>query len=211
MGIIIDFSDKVEDFIEEPVTLQQIVVDYYVNWIIWINGLLFPLYVLIAVVFFTSRMAYNSEIISILNAGVSFRRLMLPYLVASGFLTGLHLLGNHLVIPLANETHYNFQHTYIFKYSEKGKQNDIHLFVEPNTKVYVERYHKKSTTANNFRIERIENNQLTYLFNAKKAKWKGPPNIWTFENYEIRTFDGNKESILLGHGEKIDTTVNIHT
>ncbi|MDC3210697.1 LptF/LptG family permease, partial [Saprospiraceae bacterium] len=101
ISIIIDFSDKVEDFIEEPVTLKQIIIDYYLNWVLWINGLLFPLGVLIAVVFFTSRMAFNSEIISIFNAGISFRRLMVPYLLAGGFLTAIHLIGNHYVIPRA--------------------------------------------------------------------------------------------------------------
>ena len=93
ISIIIDFSDRVEDFIEEDVTVYEIVFDYYLNWILWINGLLFPLYALIAVIFFTSRLAYNSEIISILNAGVSFRRLMQPYLIAGGFLALLHVFG----------------------------------------------------------------------------------------------------------------------
>ena len=136
ISIIIDFSDKIEDFIEEEgITIKMIVIDYYFNWVLWINGLLFPLGVLIAVVFFTSRMAFNSEIISIFNAGVSFRRLMVPYLVAGGFLTALHLIGNHYVIPRANETHYNFQHTYIYKQSQKVNDANMHLFVGPHKKV----------------------------------------------------------------------------
>ena len=209
ISIIIDFSDKVEDFIEEDVTIQQIIVDYYLNWILWINGLLFPLGVLIAVVFFTSRMAFNSEIISIFNAGVSFKRLMIPYLVAAGFLASLHFVGNHYVIPHANETHYDFQHTYIYHYSEKGKDNDIHLFVGANKKVYVDRYFKKDTSIRNIRIEKIEDNHLSYLFKAKKAKWKKEPNLWTFKDYEIRTFNGLEESILIKKGEELDTTLNL--
>lgn len=209
LAIIIDFSDKVEDFIEEPVTLKQILIDYYLNWTLWINGLLFPLGVLISVVFFTSRMAFNSEIISIFNAGISFRRLMVPYLVAGGFLTILHLIGNHYVIPIANDTHWTFQHTYIYKHSEKGKDTQIHLFVEPQKKVYVERYYKRDTFAKNIRIEKIENNQLTYLFKANIAKWMGPPNNWKFKNYEIRTFNGQKESLLIEQGKELDTTLNL--
>ena len=209
ISVIIDFSDKVEDFIEEEASIRQIIFDYYLNWVLWINGLLFPLGVLIAVVFFTSRMAFNSEIISIFNAGISFRRLMFPYLLAGGFLTALHLIGNHYVIPRANETHYNFQHTYIYKHSEKGKDNDIHLFVGPQKKVYVERYYKRDTSAKNLRIEKIENNQLTYLFKAGIAKWQGEPNKWKFKNYEIRTFNKNKESLLIAEGEELDTTLNL--
>ena len=209
ISIIIDFSDKVEDFIEEPVSMKQILVDYYLNWVLWINGLLFPLGVLIAVVFFTSRMAFNSEIISIFNAGISFRRLMVPYLVAGGFLAALHFIGNHYVIPKANETHWNFQHTYIYKHSDKGKDSNIHLFVGPSQKVYVDRYYKRDTSAKNIRIETIEDNKLTYLFKAGTAKWNGPPNKWKFINYEIRTFNDKKESILIAEGEELDTTLNL--
>src|SRR5690606_19957742 len=72
ISIIIDFSDRVDELVKEDVKLFEIIFVYYLNWIMWINGLLFPLYALIAVIFFTSRLAYNSEIISILNAGVSF-------------------------------------------------------------------------------------------------------------------------------------------
>jgi len=209
LSVIIDFSDKVEDFIEEPVTIKQILVDYYLNWILWINGLLFPLGVLIAVVFFTSRMAFNSEIISIFNAGISFRRLMVPYLVAGGFLAGLHLVGNHYIIPMANETHWDFQHTYIYKHSDKGKDSNIHLFVGPNQKVYVDRYYKRDTSIKNIRIETIKDNELTYLFKAGIAKWMGPPNKWKFKNYEIRTFNDKRESILIKEGGELDTTLNL--
>ena len=69
ISVVIDFSDKVEDFIEEPVTIKQVVVDYYLSFILYINGMLLPLYAMIAVIFFTSRMAFNSEIIPIFNAG----------------------------------------------------------------------------------------------------------------------------------------------
>ncbi|MFK7772592.1 MAG: LptF/LptG family permease [Saprospiraceae bacterium] len=210
ISIIIDFSDKVEDFIEEEgITMKMIFVDYYFNWILWINGLLFPLGVLIAVVFFTSRMAFNSEIISIFNAGISFRRLMLPYLVAGGFLTILHLAGNHYVIPRANETHYNFQHTYIYKHSQKVNDANMHLFVGPNKKIYVEKYNKRDTSARNLRIEKVEKNQLTYLFKAGSAKWIGEPNKWKFKDYEVRTFNENKESLLIKKGAELDTTLNL--
>ena len=109
IAMIIDFSDKVEDFIEEPCTLQEILLAYYVNFVVYINGMLTPLYALISVIFFTSRMAYDSEIISILNAGVSFRRLMLPYMVAAVTIGGVHLLSNHFLIPLGNEKRLNFE------------------------------------------------------------------------------------------------------
>lgn len=209
ISVIIDFSNNVEDFIEEDVTISQIIFDYYLNWVLWINGLLIPLYALIAVVFFTSRMAYNSEIISILNAGVSFRRLMVPYLVAGGFITILHLVGNHYVIPLGSKIHYDFQHEYIWKYNDKGKTNDVHLFIGPETTAYIKHFRKADSTARDVKIEQYKDNDLVYSLKAKIAEWEGPPNHWKLRNYEIRTFDGTKETFTIGKNEEIDTTLNI--
>ncbi|MBK9336498.1 MAG: LptF/LptG family permease [Lewinellaceae bacterium] len=95
ISMAIDFSDKVKSFIEKPCTVQEILFDYFTGFILYMGGLLLPLYVLIAVVFFTSRLAFNSEILSILNAGVSFQRLMRPYLLAGTAVALLHLSLNH--------------------------------------------------------------------------------------------------------------------
>ena len=97
IATIIDFSEKVENFIEEPCTKKQIFFEYYLNFIPYINGLLWPLFSLIAVVFFTSRLAYNTEIIPILEAGVSFKRLLRPFMLGAAVLVFLLLIGNHLV------------------------------------------------------------------------------------------------------------------
>jgi lipopolysaccharide export system permease protein len=209
ISVIIDFSNNIEDFIEEDVTVYQIVFEYYLNWMLWINGLLIPLYALIAVIFFTSRMAYNSEIISILNAGVSFRRLMQPYLLAAGFITILHLLGNHYFIPNGNKIHYDFQHQYIWKHNDKGKTSDVHLFIGPETTAYIKYYRKQDSTARDIKIERFKDNKLTYILKARLAEWQGPPDRWKLKDYEIRTFDGLKETLVLGKKEEIDTTINI--
>jgi len=209
ISIIIDFSDRVEDFIEEDVTVYEIVFDYYLNWMLWINGLLFPLYALIAVIFFTSRLAYNSEIISILNAGVSFRRLMFPYLLAGGFLALLHLLGNHVFIPYGNKIHYEFQHTYIWKHNDKGKTSDVHMFIEPQTVAYIKYYRKQDSTARDIQIEKFDGNDLVYMLKARTAKWLSPPNNWRLKNYEIRTFDGINETLFIDKKNDFDTTLNI--
>ncbi len=210
IAVIIDFSDKVEDFIEEPVTVRQVVVDYYANFVVYINGLLLPLYALISVIFFTSRMAYNSEIIPILNAGVSFRRLLYPYLVAAALIAGMHLLANHVIIPMGNKARLDFEHTYIWKYSDKGKTNNVHLFIAPDTKVFIQYYSKRDTSVRDFRIEKIKDNKLVYLLKARRAEWRGRPNRWRLKDYEIRTFNGKKETFVHGRNKQIDTTLNLY-
>ncbi len=207
ISVIIDFSEKVEKFIEEPITKQEIFIGYYPNFILFIDGLLWPLFTLIAVIFFTSRMAYNSEIISIFNAGVSFQRLMRPYLVAATFIAGLHMVGNHYFIPKGNKTRLDIVHTYIWRDNDKGKTQDVHMFLSPDTKVYINYYRKRDSTARKFRLERFEGNELVYLLKANTAEWMGPPDKWKLRNYEIRKFDGMEEELILGNGKEIDTTL----
>ncbi|MCB0568425.1 MAG: LptF/LptG family permease [Phaeodactylibacter sp.] len=207
ISVIIDFSEKVEKFIEEPITKKEILIDYYPNFILYIDGLLWPLFTLIAVIFFTSRMAYNSEIISIFNAGVSFRRLMRPYLFAAGFITILHLLGNHYFIPKGNKIRLDIVYTYIWRDDDKGKTQDVHMFLSPDTKIYVNYFRKRDSTARKFRLEKFKDGELAYLLKANSAEWEGPPDKWKLRDYEIRTFNDMQEQLIVGRGKEIDTTI----
>jgi lipopolysaccharide export system permease protein len=209
ISVVIDFSEKVEKFIESEITKWEIYVEYYPGFIMFIDGLLWPLYTLISVIFFTSRMAYDSEIISIFNAGVSFKRLMRPYLIAATFIAGLHLIGNHYFIPLGNKARLDVEHAYIWTNNDRGKTQDVHMFVSPDTKVYINYYRKRDSTARKFRMEQFEDGKLVYLLKANTAEWIGPPNRWKLRNYEIRTFDGMEEQFILGRGKDIDTTINL--
>ena len=204
---IIDFSEKVEKFIESAITRKEIFIDYYPNFLLYIDGLLWPLFTLIAVIFFTSRMAYNSEIISIFNAGVSFQRLMRAYLIAATLIAGLHMVGNHYFIHKGNKTRLEIVHAYIWRDNDKGKTQDVHMFLYPDTKVYINYYRKRDSTARKFRLEKFEGNELVYLLKANTAEWVGPPNKWKLRNYEIRTFHGMEEELIIGNGKEIDTTL----
>lgn len=209
VAIIIDFSQNVEEFIDEKLPPDRVIREFYLPFTVWINGLLWPLFALISVIFFTSRMAFNSEIIAILNAGVSLRRLARPYLLGAGTLALVHLFANHFVIPLSNKTRLNFYHNYIHKEGDKGKTRDIHMFISPDTKIFVKDYFKQDSFARIFRMEHFENNELKWLLMAEEARWKGPPNKWELNKYEIRTFDGLKETIVMNHRGKLDTTINL--
>lgn len=209
VAVIVDFSQNVEEFIDEQLPASRVIKEFYLNFIIWIDGLLWPLFGLIAVIFFTSRMAFNSEIISILNAGVSFRRLARPYLLAAGLLATVHLVFNHFIIPVSNKTRLAFYHNYIHKESDKGKTRDIHMFISPGTKIYVKDYFKRDTFARQFRLEHFEGNELKWVLKAEEARWLGPPNRWKLRRYEIRTFDGEKETLLVNNRDDLDTTINL--
>jgi lipopolysaccharide export system permease protein len=209
IAFIIDFSEKVEKFIKEACTKQEIIFDYYLNWIPYINGLLIPLYALISVIFFTSRMAFNSEVISILNAGISFRRTMRPYLIAGGIIAIAHLVGNHFVIPWGNKGRLHFENTYISRSNEQSKTRDVHMFINDSTKVYIRFYGKEDSTARNFLMEQYRGNELAYMLKADEARWLNDSRRWRLKNYEIRTFSGQDESLTIGQGAHIDTLLNL--
>ena len=108
IAVVIDFSEKVEEFLDENLGPYQVLTEYYIHFVLFINARILPLYVLLSVIFFTSRMASNTEIISMLSAGISFRRIMVPYLVAAIMVMGFHLLANHLLVPMANKQRLDF-------------------------------------------------------------------------------------------------------
>ncbi|MDX1941321.1 MAG: LptF/LptG family permease, partial [Saprospiraceae bacterium] len=209
IAIVIDFSEKIEKFIEEPITQREIIFEYYPNFILFIASLLWPLFTLIAVIFFTSRMATNSEIISIFNAGVSYRRFMRPYIVGALIIALMNLFGNHYLVPMGNKKMLRIVYTYFDKDNDKGKTQNVHLFVAPNKKVFIEFYRKRDTTARNFRIEQFKDNQLASLLKAESARWDGKTKQWRLSNYEIHTFDGLNEGLIIGRGQELDTSLNL--
>lgn len=208
--LIIDFSEKIERFIESDISKMEITFGYFPAFLTFILGFLWPMMTLISVVFFTGRMANNSEVISVLNAGVSFWRFLRPYLFTAGFLSLLYVIGLNFVIPAGNAHRGYLDRTYFNRSRDQGKTSNVHMFVAPNTKVFMTHFSKRDSSARNFRIEYIEDNRLKRLTKARTARFvPGDPDIWQLKNYESRTFDGEEESIVIGGGALLDTVLNL--
>src|ERR1043165_6756600 len=111
ISCVIDYSEKVDNIVSKKVPFAE-VVNYYKNFIPHITALLFPLFIFIATIFFTSKIAYKSEIIAILASGISFQRFLRPYLIGGGFLCLVSLIANHWLIPMANKQRIDFENTY---------------------------------------------------------------------------------------------------
>lgn len=211
VSLIIDFSEKVERFIESDITKFEIAFQYFPSFLLFILGLIWPMLTLIAVIFFTGRMANNSEIISILNAGVSFRRLLRPYMFTATFLAILYVIGINYVIPIGNAQRTELERTHFGRNKDEGKTANVHMFVAPDTKVFMTHYSKRDSSARNFRIEHIVDNQLISLTKARTAEYiHGEEPYWRLNNYEIRTFDGEDEDIVIGGSRSsLDTVLNL--
>lgn len=208
VAMIIDFSERIDDFLEEKdLTTYEIIFDYYLNWIPFLNGMLFPLYALISVIFFTSRMAGNSEIISILNSGASFNRILRPYLIAASVIALIHFIGIHYLIPLGNKAKVKFENQYVAKHDKDSKTQNIHIYLDPTHKIYIRYYSKMDSLATEVALEHIENGLLKSKLNAQSAKWNGKKGKWELKNYSIRTIDGLKETY--EKGDRLDTLINL--
>jgi lipopolysaccharide export system permease protein len=193
IAMAIDFSDKVQIFLEKPCTLKNILVDYYFGFVLHMTGLLLPMYTLIAVVFFTSRLAFNAEILSILNAGVSFGRLLRPYLLAAGLIAVLHLTMSHFLIPKMNKSRLGFERTFVWTDKQQVKASNIHFLVAPDVKAFIRGYDKSAKRISMLRLEKFKGHQVESILETDNATWQEDKQKWQFPNYSVRRFDGLRE------------------
>jgi lipopolysaccharide export system permease protein len=210
VALVIDFSERVQKFVDKKIPLEEIVGDYYINFIPWINSLLWPLFSLIAVIYFTSRLARNTEIISMYSSGISFGRVLRPYLIAGSLLMVLSILGNHYVIPRANDIRLRFERQYIWTSHDQGKYENVHVFLSPDSKAFVRFYRKRDSTISDLRLETYnEEKELVSVLKASSAEWLAPPHLWRLKNYEKRTFDSLSEAYFEMRGRHLDTSIAI--
>jgi lipopolysaccharide export system permease protein len=207
IAVVFDVSEKIDDFIEKHATLKQVVFDYYFNFIPYFAVLFSSLFTFIAVIFFTSKMAYNTEIIAILNSGMSFRRLMYPYLISAAILSGFQFTLSNFVIPGANKKRLEFEEKYIRARPYNFDKRNIHKQIKPGVFIYMESFRNTTETGNQFSIEKYKGDTLVSKLMSEYIKWDSVKNKWTIYNYYIRNIKGLNETIR--KGDKIDTTINI--
>jgi len=204
--IIFDISEKIDDFLESKAPLNAIVFDYYLNFIPFFVNLFSPLFTFIAVIFFTSKMASNTEIVAILSSGMSFRRMLVPYFLGAMVITLLSLYLNNFVIPNSNKYRLAFEETYI-RSTFRNHDRNIHRQIAPNTYIYFDRFDNIRSTGYKFSLEKYDNKKLKYKLMAETIKWDTIAKVWHIEHYIIRTIDGMEEDIQKGMA--LDTTLNI--
>jgi lipopolysaccharide export system permease protein len=191
---------------EKEVPLKAIIFDYYLNFVPYFANLFSGLFTFIAVIYFTSKLAYNTEIIAILSSGVSFNRLMRPYMVGAAVIVLFsYLLGNY-VIPPANKKKVDFRNMYIGT-RRPGFERNIHRQIEPGVFVYLESYTASVDVGYKFTIEKFVDRKLVSKLSAVSIKWDREKKKWVIRDYSIRTIDGYKEKITTG--SEIDTTLNM--
>lgn len=201
--VMFDINEKLDSFMKAPV--KATIFEYYLNYIPYMANQFSPLFTFIAVIFFTSKMAENSEIIAILSSGVSFRRLLLPYMASALVIASFTFVLDSYVIPPANVKRINYQNKYV-----KNKAIDygvnIQLQVTPGEIAYMSRFENSSKTAYNFSLETFKDKKFVSRMVATTAVYDTLYR-WSMKNYMIRNFRGMREEIK--KGATLDTIIPI--
>lgn len=201
ISIAIDISEKVDNFIEHHLTLKQIFFEFYLNFIPYIVALLGNYFIFVTVIFFTSQLASNSEIIAIYNSGVSFYRLMVPYIASALFLASILWYSNNYIVPKANRERLKFESKYISHTITLSNRN-IHRKLNDSVYLYFEYYDNTEKTAYKMSLELLKKNKLNHRMVSEKAIYDTVSKKWTMINFIERTFDHDRETLTRG-GSKV--------
>lgn len=204
--VIFDISEKIDEFLENKVPVKEILFGYYINFIPYFGNLFSPLFIFISVIFLTSRMADNTEIIAIFNSGMSFNRLLRPFIKTAFILSVFSFILANFIIPISNEKRIKFETNYLDKEQYISKQN-IHVQIKKNQYVHVEHFNNVKNIGYKFTLENFQNGKLISKIRANNIKYDTTRSTWQILNYETRIFNENGEYIKSGN--KIDTVLNL--
>lgn len=205
--VVFDVQEKLDDFLEKTApSLKVIITDYYMNFAPYYANMFMFLFIFISVIFFTSKLAGNSEIIAMLSSGMSFRRLMVPYFEAAAILAVLSYCLSSFIIPPANEVRLKFENKYL-KGTYYNESRNIHRQLSPGTFIYMQNYVTTSNTGYKFSMETFSGKSLKIKLMSDYIRWDSIKSKWEINNYYIRYFKKNGDSVVSGN--KIDTTLSI--
>lgn len=179
--IVFDISEKLQDFVSSKVPVDEIIFDHYLNFIPYYGNLFSPLFTFIAVILFTSKMAYKTEFVAILSSGTSFKRILRPYMIGAALITTMSLILNHFIIPKSNRVRIGFEDKYINN-GYNTEERNIHRQISPGTSLYMADYDNFSNTAHNISIEKIAKNKQISMLKAESMKWDSVSSSWYLTN-----------------------------
>lgn len=206
IATVFDISENLDEFISKNIPTKEIIFDYYLNFIPYFANLFSALFTFISVIYFTSKMAYNTEIIAILSSGVSYRRLMRPYMVSATIIAIFSFVLGNYIIPVGSEVRVNFRNTYINQ-NRSYSETNIHRQIEPDVYIYMRSF-SGGNRGNSFTLEKFEDRKLVEKLTADNIRWDEENEKWIINNYTIRTFDDGRQTGF-DKGYRIDTVLNM--
>ena len=201
--IMLDINEKLDSFLKAP--LKETVFDYFLNFLPYFANQFSPLFTFIAVIFFTSKLADNSEIIAMLSAGMSYKRLLVPYMLSAAVIASATFVLSAYIIPPANVKRIAYQNTYV-KNKAANYGSNIQLMVSPGVVAYMNRYDNTAKTGYRFSLETFKNKKLVSRLTAQTIHYDTLYN-WVVRDYMIRDLKGTREVIT--RGTRLDTVIPI--
>mgnify|MGYP003640463025 CR=1 FL=1 len=189
IGIIIDVSEKINFMIENKIPFLDIAI-YYYHFTIYFANSLFPIFLFLSIIWFTSKLANNTEIIAILSSGISFTRFLRPYIIGATIVSVFVLVMGFYVVPVSSEGFNNFRYTYLKtggKEQMRGKNTDVYRQINDNEFLYVNSFNTASQVAFNFALEKFDKEKLISKTTASRIKWNPEDSTYTMYDYTKRT------------------------
>ena len=202
--IVFDLAEKVDSFIEHKAPFQAVLLDYYINWVPHLLNLFSPVFVFISVIFFTSKMAQKSEIVAILASGVSYVRLLVPYIIAAVFIMFLSFSLHAWIIPAADKNRVQFENNYI-RNKASFNTSSIKRQIQPGVIMSLWTFNFYDSSGTRLNLETIENGEIKSKLYADRITWNDEANSWRIHKYRIREFIDGME--IITKGNSLDTFV----
>jgi lipopolysaccharide export system permease protein len=207
IAVVFDFNEKMDKFLEHDAPWKAIAFNYYMNFIPYFANLFSPLFVFIAVIFFTSKLAENSEIIAMFSGGMSFKRMMRPYMISAAIIAVVTFTLGSYVIPRGNITRLNFEDRYV-KPKKQSYARNIQLELENGVIAYIDNYQDYNKTGHRFSLDKFDGKKMVSHLTARRIVYDTTAvNKWTIYDYVIRELDGMNEKIK--KGESMDSIIDM--
>lgn len=206
--VVFDISEKMDDFMKSGLSFWGIVSQYYAGSVPFYVNMLSPLINFIAVIFFTAKMADQTEIVPILSGGVSFNRFLFPYFVSASVIFSVNLVSNLYILPYTNTLKNKFENTYV-KRNDPSTKSNIHMKLDNKTYIFIDNFDNKTNYGYRFSLDNFEGDTLTKKIVAESIKWDSLKRKWQLSNYSIRKIDGLKETMIYGNGKLKDTILDM--
>ena len=210
IGVVFDFNENIDRFTESQAPWRAIVFQYYLNFIPYYANLFSALFVFISVIFFTTKMADRSEIIAMISAGISRRRLMVPYMISAAIIAALTFYLGAEVIPRSSVKRLAFENTYKKRNKNPTYAEKVQLQVDTGVVAYMEHFDGVSKTGIHFSLDKFENKKLVSHLSANQAVYDTLSDVryqWHLREVTIRELRGMREKIT--HFDRLDSIIKI--
>jgi lipopolysaccharide export system permease protein len=205
IAVVFDLTEKMDDFFESQAPIREIIFDYYFNFVPYFMNMFSPLFIFISVIFFTSKLAGNSEIIAMLASGMSYHRLMVPYFISALLLFVMSFILTGYIIPRASEEMLTFQDKYIQRFTRDNARN-VQMEVSPGTILYIESFSKNTNVGQRVSLDCFDGKRLKMRITADRITYDSAHH-WHMDQYVRRDFEDMYET--LTKGKRLDTIIPI--